>query len=92
MTEWRRLCQHLGIDPDDNDEYRVRETKRQLRTAMVLQFNDMYGTSVDDLQAWRRLFEAIGIEPVPGRMKEYREVREDLRSLCSKAQAITDSY
>ncbi|KAI0773919.1 hypothetical protein C8Q74DRAFT_794932 [Fomes fomentarius] len=47
---------------------------RRLEDAMAQQFNDMYGTDVDDIRAWQRVCVAIGINPVPNELKECRAV------------------
>lgn len=74
MREWRRLCAFLDVDPEDNDEFLVRETKRNLRTAMVRQFNARYGEDADDLAAWQALCLRVDI-PVPDTLAECQEVR-----------------
>lgn len=79
QSEWRRLCEeHLDIDPDDNDIYEVRETKRKLRTAMVRQFNATFGEDADDLDAWQALCRKVDIS-VPDTLEECQQVR---RRLC----------
>ncbi|KAH9853747.1 hypothetical protein C2E23DRAFT_93232 [Lenzites betulinus] len=47
-----------------------KETARDdMRSAMVRQFNDMYGTNVDDLESWQLLCTALGMNPVPKDIK-----------------------
>lgn len=72
MTEWRRLCAHLGIDPDDREIFQVRDTKRRLRKALVRQFNTRFGTDVDSLTAWQELCRLVEI-PVPGTLAECQQ-------------------
>ncbi|KZV91441.1 hypothetical protein EXIGLDRAFT_769883 [Exidia glandulosa HHB12029] len=62
VEEWRRLCtEHLYINPDDSEEYRVRESRRSLRTAMVRQFNERFGVDDHSLLAWQALCMKINI-------------------------------
>ncbi|KAL1946952.1 hypothetical protein VTO73DRAFT_15056 [Trametes versicolor] len=39
--------------------------REELRSAMVKQFNAMYGTSVDALESWQLLCSALGMKPPP---------------------------
>jgi hypothetical protein len=57
-----------------SDDYDMREAQRNFKSAMVQQFNDLYGTDQNDLEAWRRLCRVLNIDPVPNGMKECREV------------------
>jgi len=72
--EFHRLCNILGIDPDDNDKYQVRDVRRGLKDAMVLQFNSIYGTNVKSVASWQSLCRVLGILPVPPTLKECQRV------------------
>lgn len=85
LSEWRRLCRsHLVIDPE-NKILLVRETGRELRTAMVLQFNSRYGTDANSLSSWQLLCLKVDI-PVRDTIKECEEVR----ICCSLYRRATD--
>lgn len=74
MDEWRRMCNELGLNPDDTSKYEVRVQKRELKTALVRQFNIKYGMDVNDLAAWQNLCRTVDI-PVPDTLYECQEVR-----------------
>jgi hypothetical protein len=61
----------------DNDDYEMREARRKFKSAMVQQFNDLYGTH-EDLSSWKNLCRVLKIEPVPEGLIECRKV-----SICS---------
>jgi hypothetical protein len=58
----------------DEDSYEMRKAKREFKSAMVCQFNDLYGTDAGDLDSWKKLCRILNIEPVPEGLKECREV------------------
>lgn len=58
----------------DSDDYEMREARRNFKSAMVQQFNDLYGTDEEDLNSWQNLCHILNIEPVPEGLKQCREV------------------
>lgn len=72
MKEFQRLCRHRGLDPEDKEDSDVRHLRGKLRTAMVRQFNGIYGTDEDDLNAWQALCRRVDI-PVPDTVAECEE-------------------
>ena len=52
----------------------MREARRKFKSAMVQQFNDLYGTDEEDLNSQQNLCHILNIKPVPDRLKECREV------------------
>ena len=54
--------------------YRILEARRMFKSAMVQQFNDLYGTDEEDLNSWQNLCHILNIEPAPEGLKECREV------------------
>lgn len=66
------MCDKFGWD---NDDYEMREARRKFKSAMVQQFNDLYGTDKEDLISWQKLCHILNIEPVPEELKKCREVR-----------------
>ena len=46
-----------------------RKARKELRDAMVSQFNHSYGTDVNDINSWQLLCEVVGIEPIPQELK-----------------------
>ncbi|EJD50532.1 hypothetical protein AURDEDRAFT_182442 [Auricularia subglabra TFB-10046 SS5] len=72
MSEWRRLCAHQGVDPDDREIFLVRDTKRRLRKALVRQFNTRFGTDVNNLGAWQDMCRLVDI-PVPDTLAECQQ-------------------
>jgi hypothetical protein len=47
--------------------------------ALTVQFNDSYGTDVDDLTNWQGLSARLGMDPVPESLDACREVRKMLK-------------
>jgi hypothetical protein len=70
-TEFNRMCNVFGWDAED---YEMREARRNFKSAIVQQFNGLYGTNIDDLNAWQELCHILDIEPVPESLEGCREV------------------
>jgi hypothetical protein len=70
-TEFYRMCDDFEWDTDD---YEMRDARRKFKSAMVQQFNNLYGTDQDDLNAWQTLCHFLKIEPVPEGLKKCRQV------------------
>ncbi len=70
--EFNRMCDEFGWNSDD---YEMRKARRNFKSAMVQQFNDLYGTDEEDLTAWQKLCHILNIDPVPEGLKKCREVR-----------------
>ena len=76
LKEFRRLSREMRWSREETD------TARDfLREAMVHQFQEMYGTNVDDLRAWQLLCSALGEDPPPETIAE-----------CRKVSKIRDSF
>lgn len=58
----------------DSDDYEMREARREFKSAMVQQFNNIYGTDVEELNSWHNLCHILDITPAPNKLKECREV------------------
>ena len=65
------MCNTFGWDSND---YEMREARRKFKSAMVQQFNILYGTDVEDLNSWKNLCGILNIVPVPADLKKCREV------------------
>lgn len=65
------MCDTFGWDDED---YEMREARRKFKSAMVQQFNILYGTDVDDLNSWKSLCGILNIVPVPATLEECRKV------------------
>ncbi|KAI0676882.1 hypothetical protein C8Q78DRAFT_999989 [Trametes maxima] len=62
--------EYKRLETDLQWEQKQKEIGREeLRDAMVRQFNEMYGTSADDLGSWQLLCTALGMNPVPNDIK-----------------------
>ncbi|PIL36781.1 hypothetical protein GSI_00471 [Ganoderma sinense ZZ0214-1] len=46
--------------------------RNRMRDAMVKQFNNVYGTDVEDLVAWQNLCRALEVDPIPSKMRKCR--------------------
>ncbi|KAF8848879.1 hypothetical protein BDZ45DRAFT_605233 [Acephala macrosclerotiorum] len=69
-AEFSRMCDEFGWYIED---YEMRNAKRNFKSAMVQQFNDLYGTDMNDLDSWHKLCRILNIEPIPEGLKECRE-------------------
>ena len=73
--EFYRLCDFSDWDRDDPER---EEAHEKFKTAMVQQFNSMYGTEIDDIKSWRGLALALGIFPLPNDISRAKKVRMQL--------------
>lgn len=55
----------------------------RFKDALVLQFNETYGTEVDSLRSWQALAQVIGIDPIPETLEVCQAVCGCLHHLCS---------
>lgn len=60
--KWSKDCQDRSVAHVD------------FRTAMVLIFNELYGTNINNINDWHKLCVALDINPLPTGLKEYRTV------------------
>lgn len=79
--EFERMCDYFHWCKNDPAQ---KAAHRRFKDALVLQFNETYGTDVNSLRSWQALAEAIGIDPIPETLKECRAVRGYMfRTSCS---------
>jgi hypothetical protein len=71
MAEFYRMCDLFGWQRDDEEKEKAREL---LKDALTQQFNDMYGTDVDDIRSWQNLCRILEIVPIPDALHACREV------------------
>jgi len=71
--EFYRLCDLCGWDKEDQQK---QVAKQGFQDALIMQFNDSYGTDVDDLTKWQALCAKLGMDPVPENLNACREVRK----------------
>ena len=69
--EFYRMCDHFGWASDDAEK---KEASFAFKTAMVHQFNTLYGTDENDIESWRKLCLAVDI-PAPEGLQACRKVR-----------------
>ncbi|KAH6613073.1 hypothetical protein C7974DRAFT_476171 [Boeremia exigua] len=70
--EFYRMCDFFAWDRDD----REREEARQgFKDAMVIRFNGLYGTDINNLEHWHRLCVAVHIEPMPVTIAQCKEIK-----------------
>ena len=70
MSQFQSLSQQTGWS---NDVYK--QEKKALQTALVLQFNDIYGESESDMDNWEELCNAMDVDPMPRTVKQCKRVR-----------------
>ncbi|KDQ18857.1 hypothetical protein BOTBODRAFT_28344 [Botryobasidium botryosum FD-172 SS1] len=71
MLEFYRLCDHYRWDKENPKRKKARE---RLAVAMAKQFNDIYGTDVNDVNSWRKLCQVLAIDPIPEGLKACRKI------------------
>jgi hypothetical protein len=65
------MCELFGWDDED---FEMRQARRKFKSAMVQQFNQVYGTDEGDMLSWQALCRILNIEPIPEDLKECRKV------------------
>ncbi|MCJ1377447.1 hypothetical protein MMC17_000542 [Xylographa soralifera] len=73
VQEFYRMCDQFGWDSDDEEK---KEASFAFKTAMVHQFNTLYGTDVNDIESWRKLCLALDITPPEGLQACRKAVRK----------------
>ncbi|KAH7207883.1 uncharacterized protein BKA55DRAFT_586389 [Fusarium redolens] len=69
-TEFYRMCEFFKWDRHDKE---MKDAKQEFKTAMVKQFNDIYGTDPNNLNSWQKLCRVLNMEPVPTDLAACRE-------------------
>ena len=65
------MCDQFDWDKNDRER---REAHDDFKTALVQQFNSLYGTEVDDIVSWRGLCLALEIFPLPEDVETAKQV------------------
>ena len=65
------MCDFFGWDRDNPERA---EAHDDFKTALVKQFNSLYGTEVDDIESWRGLSFALNIFPPPENVNQAKHV------------------
>ncbi|KDQ53386.1 hypothetical protein JAAARDRAFT_183348 [Jaapia argillacea MUCL 33604] len=74
MGEFRRMCREYrwgGYNPEKDEAYDL------FKDALTQQFNAIYGTDVDEIDAWRNLCRVLRISPIPEGLKACRQAVEE---------------
>lgn len=66
------MCDHFRWG---RESYGKEQARDRLKDALTREFNDIYGTDINDINAWKKLCGVLGINPVPEKLKQCREVR-----------------
>jgi hypothetical protein len=69
--EFYRMCDFFDWDRDDEER---KEARQAFKDAMVIRFNGLYGTDINNLENWHKLCVAVCIEPLPATISECKEV------------------
>ena len=69
--EFYRMCDFFTWDRDDPEREAAHEC---FKTALVQQFNSVYGTDVNDVESWHKLCLALNLEPLPEGLSAMRKV------------------
>jgi hypothetical protein len=71
IEEFYRMCDYFDWDRYDEER---KEAHQTFKEAMVLRFNELYGTDVSNIENWHKLCIAVNIDPLPGTVKSCKEV------------------
>jgi len=82
--EFYKLCGFFEWDRDDPEQKQAHE---DFKTALVHQFNSIYGTNVNDMESWRKLCLALEISPLPN---DVVEARKTVKGLFVNLVDLTD--
>lgn len=89
MCEFNRMSHHFhwergGDETQKRDGYdnetrklleaQKQEARRAFKKALTREFNDIYGTDINDIRAWTKLCRVLSINPIPEKLKECRAV------------------
>lgn len=66
------MCEQFFWDEED---YAMREARRNFKTALVQQFNLLYGRDENDLESWHALGRVLNLQDMPQDVTRCREVR-----------------
>jgi hypothetical protein len=69
--EFYRMCDHFSWDRDNRER---KDAHADFKTALVQQFNTVYGTDDTILETWQGLCRALNIEPPPTSAAEAKVV------------------
>ncbi|KAN0082972.1 hypothetical protein V8E55_008767 [Tylopilus felleus] len=68
--EFYRLCDKFGWDKEDPSR---KKAHQNFKVALVRQFNNFYGTDVNDFKSWQNLCSIVRIDPIPEDLHACRE-------------------
>jgi hypothetical protein len=77
--EFYRMCDEFGWDRENKER---EQASRDFKDALVKQFNDIYGTNVNDLTSWRTLCQIVHVSPIPDTLESCREVEAYFVIVC----------
>ena len=69
--EFYRMCDFFSWSRDDHDR---NVAHRVFKDALILQFNSIYGSNLNDPESWRKLCLALKIDPLPEGLDAMRDV------------------
>ncbi|KAG1867066.1 hypothetical protein C8R48DRAFT_704088 [Suillus tomentosus] len=70
-SEFYRMCDQFCWDREDKER---EQAHCDFKDALVQQFNEIYGTDVNNLTSWRNLCQIVRISPIPDTLESCREV------------------
>ena len=69
VEQFKRMARELHFG-----EIKTKEAREDLRGAMVLDFNDVFGVDENDLESWQRLCRLLQVSPIPDNIDECHAV------------------
>ncbi|RXW17794.1 hypothetical protein EST38_g8055 [Candolleomyces aberdarensis] len=74
-SEFHRLCRVMSWERDDPEQ---KEAYEEFRDALVMEFNENFGTDANDLTSWQALCAAVRIDHIPDSLAEARRAMLDI--------------
>ena len=77
--EFYRMCDFFEWERDDEERKQAHE---DFKTALVHQFNGIYGVGLHDMEPWRRLYRALDLDPLPDEVRTAQSVSRNVYTSC----------
>lgn len=86
-TEFYRMCDFFGWERAADER---RYAHDGFKTALVQQFNAIYGTDASDIKSWVGLCTVLGVKPLPGTLEEATKVSNSYSTARIGMHTTTD--
>lgn len=94
MEEFHRMMTQFGWEPSKDPEFEA--AREGIDVASVCQFNDLFGTDENDIDAWQTLCDVLDIKDVPLTLQGCKQVSRcvcvcvcvDLINICQDRRVV----